>query len=265
MKIPCSVEILTLNSEKTLRRCLESVRDFEDIIVLDGNSTDTTKEIAAEYGARIISQTETAEKEVKISDFSAVRNKGIKEAKYPWFIYLDSDEYLSHDAVAEIREIVALGNSNTHYVYRLPRKCVVNGEVVERSSAYPNYQTRFFYIPATFGFIKKIHERVSVKEGHQIGVLRNPEYIPMDDINTLKKKWHRYAQIQIHAIDITPKMFFRIFLGNSLTFVKYLVKYALTFMRGSGKRMPFLYEWYNAYYHIWLIQGAFISLIRHKK
>ncbi|MEK7538910.1 MAG: glycosyltransferase family 2 protein [Patescibacteria group bacterium] len=265
MKIPCSVEILTLNSEKTLKRCLESVRDFEDIIILDGGSTDGTVALAEKYGACVIPQTDAREKEVKINDFSAVRNKGVKQARYPWFLFIDSDEYLSPEAVAEMREIVNQEQNNIHYAYKLPRKYVVNGEVVERSSMYPNYQLRFFYIPATFGFIKKIHERISVKEGYEIGILKNPEYVPMGDISTLKKKWYNYAQMQIHTMKVTPKTFSGLFLSNSLIFVKYLIKYALTFMRGSGKRMPFLYEWYNACYHIWLIKEAFISLVKVKK
>lgn len=265
MKIPCSVEILTLNSEKTLKRCLESVRDFEDIIVLDGNSTDGTIMLAEKYGARVISQTEAREKEVRISDFSAVRNKGINQAKYSWFLFIDSDEYLSPEAVAEMREIVNQEQNNIHYAYKLPRKYVVDGEVVERSSMYPNYQVRFFYIPATSGFIKKIHERISVKEGYEIGILKNPEYVPMSDVSTLREKWYNYAQMQIHTMKVTPSIFPDLFFSNSLVFVKYLIKYALTFMRGSGKRMPFLYEWYNAYYHIWLIKEAFIFLIKVKK
>lgn len=265
MKIHCSVEILTLNSEKTLTRCLESLRDFDDIIILDGNSTDDTANIARKYGARVIPQNNTQEKEVKISDFSAVRNKGIKHAKHQWFLFIDSDEYLSPEVIIEIREIIEMGDKNAYFVYKLPRKFVVNGETISRASVYPNYQTRFFYIPATSGFIKKIHERISVKEGYEIGVLKNPEYVPLDDINILKKKWYDYAQMQIRAIEITPKTFLSLFFGNLLVFMKYLTKYALTFMIGSGKRMPFLHEWYNAYYHIWLIQKAFTSLINYKK
>jgi len=55
-KIPASVGILTLNSGKTLRRALNSLTDFAEIIVCDGNSTDDTLEIAREYGAKIIRQ-----------------------------------------------------------------------------------------------------------------------------------------------------------------------------------------------------------------
>ena len=55
-KIPCSVGILTLNSGQALRRCLDSLKDFAEIIICDGNSTDNTLEIAREYGAKIVKQ-----------------------------------------------------------------------------------------------------------------------------------------------------------------------------------------------------------------
>ena len=157
MKILSSVEILTLNSGKTLRRCLESVRDFDDIIVIDGNSTDDTLEIAREFGARIFPQSGKKGKSIKIEDFSAVRNIGIREARHQWFLYIDSDEYLSKEAAEEIREIINRGTDNKYYAYKLPRKYVVQGEIIGRSSMYPNYQVRFWYIPATNGVIKKIH------------------------------------------------------------------------------------------------------------
>ena len=53
IKIKCSVPLLTLNSEKTLARCFESVKDFEDILIVDGNSTDTTHDIAKKFGIPI--------------------------------------------------------------------------------------------------------------------------------------------------------------------------------------------------------------------
>ena len=87
----------------------------------------------------------------------------------------------------------------------------------------------------------------------------------MDDISILKRKWYNYAKVQVAASNIVPLMFVKFVFTNLVTFAKYLTKYALTFVMGSGKRMPFLYEWYNAYYHIWLIREAFIVLIKSKK
>ena len=67
-KIPCSVQVLTLNSAKTLAKCLASIKDFAEIIVLDGNSVDSTLAIAKQYTDKIYPQSNTNEKNVRITD-----------------------------------------------------------------------------------------------------------------------------------------------------------------------------------------------------
>ncbi|MBU6323773.1 glycosyltransferase, partial [Patescibacteria group bacterium] len=95
-KIPCSVEIVTRNSGATLRRALESVKDFAEVLVVDGGSTDDTLAIAHEYGAKIILQDPAfLDGEGRIADFSGVRNQGLAAAREPWFFFLDSDEEAS--------------------------------------------------------------------------------------------------------------------------------------------------------------------------
>ena len=54
MKIPCSVPILTLNAKAHLETLLPQVTAlFDDVYILDGNSTDGTREYAASLGARV--------------------------------------------------------------------------------------------------------------------------------------------------------------------------------------------------------------------
>ncbi|MEK7077146.1 MAG: glycosyltransferase family 2 protein, partial [Patescibacteria group bacterium] len=157
-KILCSVEILTRNSERTLERCLESVKDFAEIIVLDGGSTDRTRDIAGRFGARIVKQYETDEPLQEIDDFSEIRNKGLQLASLDWFMYIDSDEYLSSEAIEEIRAIVASSDPAAHAWWQ-PRKYVLNGKIIDCASTYPNIQMRFFHRSWVSGFIKPIHER----------------------------------------------------------------------------------------------------------
>ena len=51
----CSVTIITLNEEKNLRDCLESVRWADEIVIVDSGSTDRTLEIAREFGCKVVS------------------------------------------------------------------------------------------------------------------------------------------------------------------------------------------------------------------
>jgi len=48
-KIKCSVGILTFNSGDNLEKCLKSLSDFDEIIVCDGGSADSTVEIAKKF------------------------------------------------------------------------------------------------------------------------------------------------------------------------------------------------------------------------
>jgi len=93
-RIQCSVGILTLNSETTIKAVLESVRNFAEIIICDGGSTDETLSLARAYGAKVIVQAPEFKEGNKIIDFSGVRDQTLAVARNPWFFYLDSDAEL---------------------------------------------------------------------------------------------------------------------------------------------------------------------------
>ena len=80
-KINCSIGILTLNCGDTLERCLKSLKDFREIIICDGNSTDNTLEIAKRYGAKIIKQYDSNEPNLRCAkDKANVRQKNMNAA-----------------------------------------------------------------------------------------------------------------------------------------------------------------------------------------
>ncbi len=247
--IPCTVLILTLNSEKTLDRALKSVQEFDNILVLDGNSVDRTVQIAKQYGAQVIPQYDTNQKQVAIVNFSEVRNKGIGLAQYPWILCLDSDEYLSTESVNEIRGIVE-NRDSTPCVYRLPRKYVYEGLIIERASTYPSYQNRFFHKQAVFGYVKAVHENLKRKPGVPLKDLIFPEYVPLDPPAVVREKMKKYLSLQQTALkDLTFNRLIKGLRSNAKKFFTYILKYFLTFVRGKGKRMPFWYEFSNATYH----------------
>src|SRR5882672_10934292 len=94
-----SILILTLNEEENLPACLESVKWCDDIVVLDSFSTDKTVEIAKAAGAKVIQR--------KFDNWSAHQNWGLANIpfKYPWVLYIDSDERVSEDLYATLKKI----------------------------------------------------------------------------------------------------------------------------------------------------------------
>ncbi len=242
-KIPCTVEILTRNNEHTIGRCLESVKDFAEILILDGNSTDRTLEIAKTYHCRIVRQYDMADENIPITDYAEVRNKGLRLSSYDWFMYIDSDEYLSREAAEEIRSIVENSNPSV-WVWWQPRKYILNGKIIDCATTYPNQQVRFFHKKYVMRFIKPIHERIVVKKGALVGILRSPEFVPLGAIEELSDRWRRYTEKEFLMYASASRIrCFRAATRQFLLFWFYLVRYMRNFVLCRGTRMPFLYEW----------------------
>lgn len=87
---PCSISLCMIvkNEEIALPRCLDSVKDLvEEIIIVDTGSTDRTKEIAVEYGANIYDY-------IWHDDFAAARNFSFSKATCEYILWLDADDVL---------------------------------------------------------------------------------------------------------------------------------------------------------------------------
>lgn len=88
MGVSVSLCMIVRDEEDVLARCLDSVKDVVDeIILVDTGSTDRTKEIAAQYTANIYSYTWT-------DDFSAARNFSFSKATQDYILWLDADDIL---------------------------------------------------------------------------------------------------------------------------------------------------------------------------
>jgi glycosyltransferase involved in cell wall biosynthesis len=94
-----SLCMIVKNEEENLRRCLDSVRDsVDEIIVVDTGSTDRSVEIAESYGARVFYHPWEG-------SFSKARNYSLKYATCDWILILDADEELKREDSPRLREI----------------------------------------------------------------------------------------------------------------------------------------------------------------
>lgn len=178
-KIPCTVGILTFNSGETLRRALESVKHFAEIIICDGGSTDDTLAIAKEYGCKIISQNaEYKNPNGSIKNFSGVRNQCLDAAVFDWFLYIDSDETISPELEREIEKVIH--SQTSEYVYNVPIRIFIENTLIKHSSNYPGYQNRFFNKKSGARFVKEVHEKIRYdKEKLKAKNLQSPWYVYM--------------------------------------------------------------------------------------
>ncbi len=101
MQPTLSVCLIVKNEELDLARCLSSLRQLRvhEIVVVDTGSTDRTREIAAEFGARVFEHQWR-------NDFAAARNVGLELAVGDWILSLDADDALPPETVAQIPELI---------------------------------------------------------------------------------------------------------------------------------------------------------------
>ncbi|EJO5349378.1 glycosyltransferase [Clostridium botulinum] len=107
-----SLCMIVKNEEENLGRCLESVKDLVDeMIVVDTGSTDTTIEIAKKYGAKVYHFP-------WCNDFSAARNESLKYASKDWILIMDGDDELCNEDKQKFKKLIKEDlNENTIYFF----------------------------------------------------------------------------------------------------------------------------------------------------
>ncbi|WP_144697855.1 glycosyltransferase [Fictibacillus phosphorivorans] len=139
--------MIVKNEENNLKRCIDSVKDIvNEIIIVDTGSTDFTKSIAVEKGAKLF--------EYKWKkDFSDARNFSIKQSTSDWNLVLDADEYILSNA--ESLKYFIENNDNRIGRINILSKYFDNGQEMVEST----YVTRLFPNKAIF-FKGKVHEQL---------------------------------------------------------------------------------------------------------
>ena len=128
-----SILLLTFNEEQNLPSCLASLSWCEDIVVVDSGSTHKTTEIAKAHGARVLTR--------PFDDFAGQRNWGLDNGGFRnhWVLHLDSDEIVTPDFVASIKEVTPAAGIDA---YRIPSKMMLFNQWIRFAGMYPTYQVR---------------------------------------------------------------------------------------------------------------------------
>ncbi|MCK5385490.1 MAG: glycosyltransferase family 2 protein [Alphaproteobacteria bacterium] len=103
-KIPISVLVITKNEEARIARCLDSVSAFSEVIVIDSQSSDRTREIAKKYNAKVVDFIWNKSYPKKRQWCINTQNIG-----YDWIFWLDADEVVTTRFLEEIRDITKNG------------------------------------------------------------------------------------------------------------------------------------------------------------
>ncbi len=148
-----SVVINVRNEAEALTKCLRSIKDLADeIIVVDMNSTDDSKEIAQNAGATLYSYR-------SMKYVEPARNFALSKATGKWILLLDPDEFLNKTLK---KELISITKRNDVDYVKIPRKNIIFGKWIRHSNTWPDYLIRFFKKGAVT-WKKEIHSQPNFK------------------------------------------------------------------------------------------------------
>lgn len=173
-----SIVLATYNEEKNIKLCLESVKDFADeIIIVDGSSSDQTVAIAKNFSAKIINADNP-------TNFHINKQKAIDAATKDWILQLDADERVTLELADEIHsKIINRSNINGYWI---PRKNWFLGRFLMKGGVYPDYTLRLY---------KRGKGRLPMKDVHEQAVVDGKtEYFENPLIHMADPEFSRYIK-----------------------------------------------------------------------
>ncbi|MCB0670172.1 MAG: glycosyltransferase family 2 protein [Saprospiraceae bacterium] len=160
--VKISAVIITFNEEKNIGRCIDSLDEVADeILVIDSRSRDRTVEIAESMGARVI-----------VHDFEGhiqQKNFALDQAKYDHILSLDADEALSIELLAAIKKVKADWNYSAYRCNRLNHFC---GRWIKHGLWYPDRKIRLWDRRQGRWGGRNPHDKVILVEGSEIMNIR---------------------------------------------------------------------------------------------
>jgi Glycosyl transferase family 2 len=173
-----ALAMIVQNEEQRLERCLDSAVGWvSEIVVVDGGSTDSTREIAKSFGARVVNRPFDR-------DYAAQRNAGLRLVSAPWVLVLDADEMIPPELPPILDHLSSSGEVDGAFIHVLNQ---FEGE--DSPWSWPERKLRFF----RSGHLMegRIHEKIST--------VKRLAYLPMSGPfilhrKTLFEQWDREKQ-----------------------------------------------------------------------
>jgi len=181
-----SLIVITKNEEASIGRCLQSAAGIVDeIVVVDGASTDRTLEIARGFGAKILEPKDWP-------GFGPQKQRAQSAATGDWILSLDSDEWIEEGLVQEIRDV--LNDPSAAAGYRMPRRNRFIGQIVRHGGWWPDHVLRLYRRDKGHFNDNLVHESVVV-DG-DVRTLKNPiEHNTIVSAEDASGKIERYSTI----------------------------------------------------------------------
>lgn len=183
-----SAVMIVKNGARTIQKSLESLKQFDDVIVYDNGSTDGTQAIAARYpNVRLI--------EGEFDGFGPTKNRAASYAVHDWILIIDSDEEVDEE-LAEALQTQSL-DPNTIYIVNF---LAYYKEIPIRYCGWNNQKIRRLYNKTVTKFNENfVHENIIDQDMKKLPIAGNMKHYSYMSISDFIVKVDRYSTL--FAID----------------------------------------------------------------
>lgn len=185
-----SAVVIARNEESAIGACLDSLAWCQEIVMVDSGSTDRTREIAVERGARVIDH--------EWEGYGRQKNYAVRQATNEWVLCIDADEIVG----AELRASIEKALSGPAFrAYEMARCNRFMGCWLRHGEGYPDWILRLFDRRVANWSEDPVHEKVlsEVEVGRLDGDLLH------DSAQTL----HSYLEKQNHYTSLQAELLYR--------------------------------------------------------
>lgn len=163
INLKITATIITFNEAEHIRAACASVSWADEILVVDAESTDATREIAAECGARVIRR--------PWPGFAAQKQFAAGSAAHEWIFSLDADERVSPELRASIEDLLYTKAEQLADGYRIARRTRYMDRWIRGGGWYPDHQLRLYRRTRGGWTGAHIHESVRMETGARVATL----------------------------------------------------------------------------------------------
>ncbi len=180
-----SAVIIARNEAKNIARCVRSLAFCDEVVVVDSGSTDQTRAIAAELGARVVEQPWLG--------FGPQKRRGVELAAHDWILNLDADEWVSDELRDQLITVRSVETARAA-AYGIQMSNFFLGRPLLRWGLWSNRQIRFFDRRRANFNSAPVHERVETQEtiGRLKGFINHQSY---RDLHQYFEKFNEYTTL----------------------------------------------------------------------
>lgn len=242
--VKLSVVIITLNEEKNIERCLNSVEGVADeIVVVDSFSNDKTEELCKKYNAKFIKH--------KFEGHIQQKNYAVTQATYKHVLSLDADEALSPILKKSILEVKSNWTHDGYYFNRLFNYC---GKWIHHTCWYPDRQMRLWNSEMGEWKGTNPHDKYVLKTG------ASKKFLQGDLLH------YNYYEIREHILqinkysDISSKELLKKGKKTNIPFI--IIRVIFRFIRDYFIKLGFLDGWHG---FVICVNAAFGNYLKYIK